>query len=74
MSHARMPEPAATPALSKVALWVAAVLAVFAALLFLPAGRVDWPAAWIYLGIVLAVVVANFGGPYAKRHDRTSVD
>jgi protein-S-isoprenylcysteine O-methyltransferase Ste14 len=34
-------------------------LAMFAAILFVPAGRLDWSTAWVYLGIVSGFMVAN---------------
>ena len=36
-------------------------------LLFLAAGRVDWPAAWVYLGLVTAV--SGWGGLWLLRND-----
>jgi len=35
-------------------------LAFFAALLFVPAGRLDWLAAWLYLGVVTANGAVNY--------------
>jgi protein-S-isoprenylcysteine O-methyltransferase Ste14 len=34
--------------------------AVFAVLIFVPAGRLDWMAGWIYLGMVIVYVVINW--------------
>jgi protein-S-isoprenylcysteine O-methyltransferase Ste14 len=42
-------------------------LLVLALLLFLGAGRVDWPAAWVYLGLVAAV--SCWGGLWLLRND-----
>ncbi len=36
------------------------MVGVFALLLFLPAGRLDWPLAWVYVGIVLVYVALNW--------------
>jgi protein-S-isoprenylcysteine O-methyltransferase Ste14 len=44
-----------------------AFLAVMAALLFVPAGTVDWPAAWVFLGEMGAVSLAV--GVWLERHD-----
>ena len=43
-----------------VALAVALMGLFFAALLFLPAGRVDWMHGWIYVGIVVVYVLINW--------------
>jgi protein-S-isoprenylcysteine O-methyltransferase Ste14 len=45
----------------------AALLAVMAALLFVPAGTVDWPAAWVFLGEMGAVSLAV--GVWLARND-----
>jgi protein-S-isoprenylcysteine O-methyltransferase Ste14 len=42
-----------------VGLALGAGLAMFAAILLVPAGRLDWHAAWIYLGILTAFMIAN---------------
>ena len=39
----------------------------FGAILFIAAGRLDWPEAWIFLGIYLAGVLAN--GLWSIRHN-----
>jgi protein-S-isoprenylcysteine O-methyltransferase Ste14 len=49
----RTEAPARMPA-ALVGLAVAAMGVIFAALLFLPAGRLDWPLGWIYVGIIVA--------------------
>jgi protein-S-isoprenylcysteine O-methyltransferase Ste14 len=51
----RTESPAAMPP-ALVGLAVGAMGLVFAALLFVPAGRLDWTLGWIYLGIILAYV------------------
>lgn len=43
-----------------ILLWVAVMALVFAALLFIPAGRLDWPFAWAYVGIMTAFVLINW--------------
>lgn len=43
-----------------VFLAIVAMAPVFAALLFLPAGRFDWPSAWAYIGIMIAFVMVNW--------------
>jgi protein-S-isoprenylcysteine O-methyltransferase Ste14 len=45
----------------------AVLLAVMAALLFVPAGTIDWPAAWVFLGEMGAVSLAV--GVWLARHD-----
>lgn len=43
----------------RVLLFIATLLAmalVFALILFVPAGRTDWPLAWIYIGIVITFI------------------
>jgi len=42
-----------------VAVAMCAGLAMFAASLLVPAGRLDWYAAWVYLGIFTAFMIAN---------------
>jgi protein-S-isoprenylcysteine O-methyltransferase Ste14 len=60
-----------------------------AASLFVPAGRIDWPMAWVYFGIMLIITFAGMwtmdpgligermhgvrGGPGAKKWDRVFV-
>lgn len=42
-----------------VAAAMGAGLAMFAAAVFLPAGRFDWPAAWVYLALLTVFMLAN---------------
>ncbi len=44
-----------------IALWFIGFIASFAALLLLPAGRVDWLAGWLYLAIILIGTGINYG-------------
>jgi protein-S-isoprenylcysteine O-methyltransferase Ste14 len=44
----------------QVVMYVAAMALVFAALLFIPAGRLDWTLGWVYVGIVILFVVINW--------------
>ena len=53
-------EPSGPPSGLRITLSTAALLVVFAAILFLSAGRADWPTAWFYLAIMTANVLANF--------------
>ena len=46
--------------LVRAGLAVMALLGVFAALLFVPAGRLDWTLGWIYLGAVGLAVAVNW--------------
>ncbi len=43
-----------------VGLAVLAMAAAFAVLIFVPTGRLDWTAGWIYLGMVIVYVVINW--------------
>lgn len=43
-----------------VFLWVAAMALVFAILLFIPAGRLDWTFGWVYMGIMIGYVIINW--------------
>lgn len=43
-----------------ILLAIVAMAPVFAALLFLPAGRFDWPSAWAYIAIMIAFVMINW--------------
>jgi protein-S-isoprenylcysteine O-methyltransferase Ste14 len=43
-----------------VGLAIAAMALFFAALLFVPAGRLDWTLGWLYIGIVVVYVVLNW--------------
>ncbi|MGZ5863722.1 MAG: hypothetical protein ACXWKB_10660 [Methyloceanibacter sp.] len=51
----------------KLVVRTALSLLVLGLLLFLAAGRVDWPAAWVYLGLVTAV--SCWGGLWLLRND-----
>ena len=55
----RTDSPAPAPTV-RVGLAVAAMAVVFAALLFVPAGRWDWALGWFYLGIIVVSVVINW--------------
>ncbi len=55
----------ATPAAPLVLLALFAGLGVFAAMLFVPAGRLDWPAGWLYLSLVTLNSLANYA--YLRR-------
>jgi protein-S-isoprenylcysteine O-methyltransferase Ste14 len=46
---------------------VLGTLVLFAAILFVSAGRLKWPEAWIFLGIYLVGITAN--GLYSLRHN-----
>jgi protein-S-isoprenylcysteine O-methyltransferase Ste14 len=50
----------ASYSVARATLGVAAMTALFAALLFVPAGRLDWSLAWLYLGLLLAYVAASW--------------
>lgn len=41
----------------RVAVWILAMLLVFAALIFVPAGRLDWVPGWVYMGLLTLYVV-----------------
>ncbi|MDH3662098.1 MAG: isoprenylcysteine carboxylmethyltransferase family protein, partial [Alphaproteobacteria bacterium] len=43
-----------------VALAIFAMAAVFAVLIFVPAGRLDWTVGWIYLGVVIVYAIINW--------------
>jgi protein-S-isoprenylcysteine O-methyltransferase Ste14 len=45
---------------ARVAVAFVAALAFFAALLFWPAGRLDWWAGWLYFGLLLVWVATNY--------------
>ena len=49
----------------RLGVWFAAAIGVFAAIIFWPAGRLDWVAGWLYLGVVLLHFVINLF--YLKR-------
>jgi protein-S-isoprenylcysteine O-methyltransferase Ste14 len=56
--------PASAGQAQQVSAWLVAVamgagLAMFAASLLVPAGRLDWCAAWVYLGVFTAFMIAN---------------
>jgi len=66
-------EPSASAAQApQTPVWLIAVamgagLAMFAAILFVPAGRLDWSAGWVYLGIFTAFMIANLA--YLQREN-----
>jgi protein-S-isoprenylcysteine O-methyltransferase Ste14 len=68
------PQPAWTPAVragvSRRLRQIAALFLVYAALLFIPAGRLDWPWAWVLLGLYLAAIAAN-AAVLLRRHPET---
>lgn len=45
---------------ARLAIATAASIAMFAALIFLPAGRLDWTSGWLYLAVVGAGMTAGF--------------
>lgn len=55
--HTDTPTPLPT---ARVGLAVAAMVLVFAALLFVPAGRLDWTLGWLYVGLVAVNVAVNW--------------
>ena len=55
----RVASQASTPA-ALVCLAVAAMTGLFALLLFVPAGRLDWTLGWLYVGLLLAYVAATW--------------
>ncbi len=61
MAHAATrPESPPTPPPALMGLSFLVMLLLFGALLFLPAGRLDWPLGWIYLGIVAVNMGINW--------------
>jgi protein-S-isoprenylcysteine O-methyltransferase Ste14 len=44
----------------KVAVMIVYMAGIFAAMLFIPAGRLNWTLGWIYLGIVITFVIINW--------------
>lgn len=54
----RTGSPASMPT-ALVGLAIVAMVLVFAVLVFVPAGRLDWTLGWIYVGIVVVTVVMN---------------
>jgi len=44
----------------KIAVMLAATVAMFGVILFWPAGRLDWGAGWFYLAILTANIAANY--------------
>lgn len=54
------PKPEEPPSSLRVAFAFVGFLAVFAALLFVPAGRTDWLAGWLYLAIITINTIVNF--------------
>lgn len=57
----------------RIALSVAGPLGVFAALLFLPAGRADWTAGWLYLALVTVNAAVNYAYLLAKNPELIAV-
>jgi protein-S-isoprenylcysteine O-methyltransferase Ste14 len=53
------------PSRGRVALLFAAAFGAVGALLFVPAGRLDWVAGWLYLGIVMAFIALDYA--YLRR-------
>jgi protein-S-isoprenylcysteine O-methyltransferase Ste14 len=56
----------------RIAAAFGASLAMFAAILFVPAGRLDWVAAWVYLGLLVAFTIANL--VYLRRVNPELID
>jgi len=56
----RTAEKGKPPSRTRVVLTFGGILGVFGALLFAPAGRLDWVAGWLYLGIVMTNVTINY--------------
>jgi protein-S-isoprenylcysteine O-methyltransferase Ste14 len=56
----------------RIAAAFGASLAMFAAILFVPAGRLDWAAAWVYLGLLVAFSIANL--VYLRRVNPELID
>ena len=56
----------------RIAASLGAGLAMFAAILFVPAGRLDWAAAWVYLGLFVAFTIANL--VYLRRVNPELID
>ena len=50
------------PKLARLVLKLLAFTALWGAVLFISAGRLDWPRAWIYLGSCILAVTANAAG------------
>ena len=48
------------PSTVRIVLAVVAGLGLFAIVLFAPAGRLDWTAAWLYLGLVIVSLAINY--------------
>jgi protein-S-isoprenylcysteine O-methyltransferase Ste14 len=62
------PHPDETPAsLRRISLRVVLFVAIFAVLLFLPAGTLAWPGAWVFLAILAVVSIG--GMTRLARHD-----
>lgn len=53
-------QPADRPSPARITFSAAAGIAGLAALLFVPAGRIDWFAGWLYLAIVVVYFAANY--------------
>jgi protein-S-isoprenylcysteine O-methyltransferase Ste14 len=62
-THVAPSQPSWTPALKagirKRLTQIGALLLVYALLLFIPAGRLDWTWAWVLLGLYLALIAVN---------------
>ena len=54
------PDPPKSVAPALVGLAFIATLALFGAILFVPAGRLDWTLGWIYLGVTTAGIAVNW--------------
>ena len=57
--------PAAPEAITPLPAWrvaisVVAGLGMFVAIVFVPAGRLDWPAGWAYLALLLVTFFINW--------------
>lgn len=57
--------PGKPPSRLRITLAWISFLGVFGALLFIPAGRWDWPAGWSYLGLVTISTIINYA--YIRR-------
>lgn len=64
-----MSAQAQNPAISprRILLRTLLFLCIFAALLFVPAGTVDWPGAWVFLAMLAAVSIGGMN--WLARHD-----
>lgn len=48
------------PTRTRLAFALVAALGAFGALLFIPAGRLDWVAGWLYLGMAVINLAVNY--------------